>query len=343
MRIAVCHAQVPFETGGAEVLAHGLVSELQRRGHSVELVQLPYAWTPRRRLLQSCFAWRLMDLRIGSVTSADLVIGTKFPSYFVRHPNKSLWLVHQYRQAYDLAGTAHSDFHGGAYDRAWQSVIRRMDNRALREVQRAFSISKNVAARVKRYNNLEAPALYPPPPMAGRYYSESGGSHVLFVGRLEELKRPLLLIQALSKVPDMPCVLVGRGVLSETVRAEIALLNLSQRVTVIERATDEELLSLYARSRVVFYAPVDEDYGLVTIEAFSSGKPVITCSDSGGPLEFVEHGKTGWVAEPNAEAVAEALRSAWSQAGLCEEMGEAARDRVGDITWDAVVRALVPA
>ena len=65
--------------------------------------------------------------------------------------------------------------------------------------------------------------------------------------------------------------------------------------------TDDDLVALLAGCLGVVYAPYDEDYGYVTLQAFLAGKPVITTTDSGGVLEWVEHGVTGLVVEPTAE------------------------------------------
>src|SRR5919206_3459889 len=72
------------------------------------------------------------------------------------------------------------------------------------------------------------------------------------------------------------------------------------------RLDEDELSDLYARCLAVFYAPVDEDLGLVPREAFLFEKPVVTTADAGGPLEVVVDRKTGLVCEPNAAAVARA-------------------------------------
>ena len=69
---------------------------------------------------------------------------------------------------------------------------------------------------------------------------------------------------------------------------------------------DDTLIRLYAECFAVFYAPVDEDYGLATVEAFQAGKPVVTASDSGGVLEFVEDGVSGCVSAPNPALMAAA-------------------------------------
>jgi glycosyltransferase involved in cell wall biosynthesis len=102
-----------------------------------------------------------------------------------------------------------------------------------------------------------------------------------------------------------------------------------------------DLLELYAGCRGALYTPEDEDYGYVTVESFLSRKPVITTSDAGGPLEFVEDGVNGYVARPEPRALAERIDRLFSlpEARL-REMGEAGRERVASISWDTVVDRL---
>ena len=108
-RIIICAAQVPFERGGAEALVEGLRRNLLSRGHSVDVVSLPFKWYPPARLLSSALSWRMLDLHEVNGQAVDMVIATKFPSYVVEHPHKVTWLVHQFRQAYDWYGTPLSD------------------------------------------------------------------------------------------------------------------------------------------------------------------------------------------------------------------------------------------
>jgi len=108
--VVVCEVQVPFVTGGAEFLVRALVVQLRTRGYLTELVSLPFKWTPKEEILSHAAAWRLIDLSESNGRPIDLAITTKFPSYFVRHPNKLAWLMHQYRAAYELCGTPYSDF-----------------------------------------------------------------------------------------------------------------------------------------------------------------------------------------------------------------------------------------
>ena len=108
--ILVCEAQVPFVHGGAEVHVRELLRELQERGFDAELVSVPFKWYPKEEILPHAAAWRLLDLSESNGRPVDLVIASKFPTYFVRHPNKVAWLIHQYRAAYELCGTPYSDF-----------------------------------------------------------------------------------------------------------------------------------------------------------------------------------------------------------------------------------------
>ena len=105
MRIAVCAPQVPFVRGGAEIFADKLVDELRARDHEAELVTVPFKWYPGTRVLDQAFLWRLLDLTESDGRPIDLVVATKFPSYCVRHPNKRVWVLHQFRQAYELDRT----------------------------------------------------------------------------------------------------------------------------------------------------------------------------------------------------------------------------------------------
>ena len=112
MRIAVCRPQVPFARGGAEIFTDRLVDELRTRGHEADLVSVPFKWYPGARVLTQAFLWRMLDLDEADGKRIDVVVATKFPSYLVRHPDKRVWLVHQFRQAYELDGTSLGQFGG---------------------------------------------------------------------------------------------------------------------------------------------------------------------------------------------------------------------------------------
>jgi glycosyltransferase involved in cell wall biosynthesis len=341
-RVIVCEAQVPFVRGGAEYLVRTLVSQLQQHGFAAELVSVPFKWYPKGEMLAHAAAWRLLDLSESNGESIDLVIASKFPTYFVRHPNKVAWLLHQYRAAYELCGTAFSDFDHTEEDVGLRDTLVRTDNDMLGECRRVFTISRRVSDRLAKYNGLHHDALYPPPPFAHRFEAGAYGDYVLFVGRLESIKRPELVVGAMQHV-DRPIrlVMVGDGTQRQRTEQLAESLGLTDRIQFTGALDERELVDFYKGALAVVYPPYDEDYGYVTLESFLAHKPVITTPDSGGPLEFVRDGVNGIIAEPSAEAIGAAVNSIASDRARAKRLGETGYDRARLVTWDGVIEKLV--
>lgn len=340
-KICLGAVQAPFVTGGAEILVEELATQLKARGYGVDVVNVPFKWYPVRDLVKQALLWRWIELTESNGMPIDMVIPTKFPSYLVRHPVKVTWLFHQHREVYDLYGTPYCSFTDDPEEQEIRQTIIRMDNKTLRESRSIFTISRNVSARLERYNNIESTPLYPPPRYAGRYHSGPFGDYALFAGRLDPLKRCDLLVEAFRHVdPPARLMLIGKGPQRENLERQVERLGLKDRVTFAGFVPEDELLDLYAGAFAVLYAPVDEDYGYVTVEAFLSGKPVVTATDSGGTLEFVEQGESGFIVEPTPEAMAEAINRLYADRQRAREMGEAGRPRVAGIGWDRVIESL---
>jgi len=338
MRIAVCRPQVPFVYGGAEVVADQLADELRLRGHETELITVPYTWFPGTRVLDQAFIWRMLDLAAGDGRPVELVIATKFPSYGIRHPNKVVWLVHQFRQAYDYDGTEYGQFSASAEDRATRLAVERFDAVALGEARRIFTISANVADRLKRYSGLDAQVL-PPPPQKLAYRTEGYGDFVLSVNRLDRAKRIDLLVEAAKARSDLRVVITGDG--PDRARLEQLAAGLDGRVEFTGRVSAERLAELYATCLAVYYAPLDEDYGMVPYEAFLAAKPVVTTSDAGGPLEVVSDHETGIVVSPEAGELAGACAYLADNRDEARAFGEAGKLLAERISWDACIDALL--
>jgi glycosyltransferase involved in cell wall biosynthesis len=341
-RVIVCEAQVPFVSGGAEIQAGELIRALRERGYETERVAVPFKWYPKSEILAHAAAWRLLDLSESNGQPIDLVIATKFPTYFVRHPNKVTWLTHQYRGAYDLCGTPFGDFHHTEADVALKDHILRLDREMLSECRRLFTIARNTATRLATYNGIHADVLYPPPRLASRLHAGPSGSYVLAVGRLETLKRPDLLVRAVPFFEGgLRLVLAGDGPLRSALEETAAQLGVSSRVVFAGRVSDESLVELYAEALGVVYVPYDEDYGYVTLEGFLARKPMVTAADSGGTLEFVENGLNGLVCDPAAEAIGAAVNALSADRGRAARFGEAGFERARTVTWTGVIEKLV--
>jgi glycosyltransferase involved in cell wall biosynthesis len=346
VRILVLTTQVPFIQGGAERLAAGLVQALIQTGHEAEIVAVPFKWYPPERILDHMLACHLLDLTEVCGQPVDRVIGLKFPTYLIPHPRKTLWLVHQYRTAYDLWDSDYSDLIGQPNGLQVREAIRQAD-RQLATYPRRFTISANVARRLQQFNGITAAPLYSPPPLAERFYCDPEAGYLFFPSRISLTKRQQLVLEALQHTRNPVRVVFAGAADSQSdgdrLTALVAQWGLADRVQFLGPISDDRKLDCYARAIAVLYPPLDEDYGYVTLEAMLAAKPVITCRDSGGPLEFVRSGQTGWVVDPTPEALAAAMDEAWENRAAAKLMGEDARSAYADlnISWDNVVKTLL--
>jgi len=341
-RIAICSRQVPFVRGGGEIHVESLRRELVKRGFEADVVTMPFKWYPHSRIIEGVLTWRLLDLTESNGEKIDMVIATQFPSYTLKHPNKVVWLIHQFRQVYDLYGTQYSDFANTPEDRRIRDLIHAIDNRTLGEARRIYTNAQNTANRLARYNGLQGEALYHPPKLDEFYHNESYGDYVLSVSRLDSMKRVDLLVKAMQHTRSgIRCLIAGTGPEEKSLQRLVEKLRLGDKVRLLGYVDDRRQVKLYANCMAVFYAPYDEDYGYVTLEAFRSRKPVVTASDSGGPLEFVENERTGYVCDStNPRQMASKLDHLFTHRNLCPTLGEAGYNKVKGITWDYVIARL---
>jgi glycosyltransferase involved in cell wall biosynthesis len=335
MKVAVCRPQVPFVRGGVEIFTDALVEQLRARGLEAEIVSLPSQTWPNDRLATNAMMWRLLDLGPDAEAPPDLVITTKFPSYLIRHQNKVVWLVHQLRQAYEFHGTALGQFTDSPEDRAIRRAVHALDRSSLGEARKLFATSRNVAERLHRSTGLAAEVL-PHPPQDLPYRCDRYGDFVLCVGRLDAAKRIDLLLEAAALDSTLNVVVAGDG--PDRPRLE-RLAN--ERVRFTGHVSEQQLADLYASCGTVFYAPVDEDFGMVPYEAFRAAKPVVTTSDAGGPLEVVEDGRNGRVVEPEPARVAAALRELLSDEATARSFGAAGQAAGAAVTWDNAIGKLL--
>jgi glycosyltransferase involved in cell wall biosynthesis len=342
MKVIVASTIVPFLQGGGTAIVDDLERALKGRGHEVDTVLLPF-WSDPLQMLQQMLALRLLDVS----HEGDLLIAIRTPSYILRHPHKVIWFIHHHRPAYDLVGTEFEQARTPELERIRESIVE-ADNVFLREAERVYTNSRVVGERLRRFNRLESEVLYPPLGDASGYRCEAYGDYVFYPSRLSAGKRQSLMIEAMAHVRSPArLVLAGRPDVDshrESLRATIERCGVEDKVDL--RAgwmSEEEKRELFARALASAYVPYDEDsYGYVSLESYHSGKPVITCSDSGGTLELVEDGVNGVVVPPEPEALAEAIDSLYEDKERAQEMGEVGRAKLDSlrISWDTVVETL---
>jgi len=327
VRILIATVQIPFVSGGAEAHAEGLKSALIAAGHEADIVAVPFNPAVPERIPDQMLACRLLDLTEIHGARVDRLIALKFPAYLIPHPNKVVWVLHQHRAAYDLWDYPFEDLSASPRGVLVREAIRRADQQ-LAEAKAVFANSKNIANRLGHFCGINSVPLYHPPPNAGNFFcAHETGEYFFFPSRFSATKRQSLVLEALALTRKKVKVRFAGLADSPEYGKRLKLLAAKLGVEAI----------------AVIFPPVDEDYGYITLEAMLSSKAVITCEDSGGPLEFVSHLKTGLVAKPTAAALAEALDQLWQERDLAAKYGCAGRARYEQmgLSWSEVVRQLL--
>lgn len=344
--ILICTTQVPFTTGGGEAHVEGLRRALIEAGYNAEVSALPFKWYPPTEIMRGALAWRLLDLSSANGKPIDLVIGMKFPAYLAAHEKKVLWVMHQYRAAYNLWGTPFDDlstYTEGARVREW---IKHCDNRFIPQAKKVFANSKAVAERLRRFNNIESEPLYHPPPRAEKLHPGEQGDYIFYPSRLEPQKRQELLIEA-ARYVKTPVRIVFAGNSRDAGHYESLVRNfgVGDRVSFRGFVSEPEMIELYGNALGVCYLPFDEDYGYVTLEGMLSGKPVIVPTDGSGATEFIEHESEGLITEPDPRAIAEALDFLYTNRTRAQTMGARGLEKLKslNLSWNHVVERLIDA
>lgn len=346
MKVSIVNAQVPFVRGGAEYLADTLGEKLAERGHKVDQLRIPFKWYPPEAIVDHMLACRLLEAKTGE---PDLVIALKFPAYLVPFENKKVWLLHQFRQAYELWGTPLSGMSDTEANRKVRSMIVAADNAELATARGLYTNSKIVANRLRRNNGIEPDAVLYPPLRSPELFREGDfGDYVFYPSRLNRMKRQVEAIEAIAMVRSgLRLVLAGKAdedAYQREIDATIARLGVEDRVVQLGWITEEEKARWMSGAFAALYLPIDEDsYGYVTLEAFQSGKPVVTFTDSGGVDELVEDGENGLILEPSPESLAEGLERLRADPAGTRAMGRAALATLAKhrIDWDHVLETLL--
>jgi glycosyltransferase involved in cell wall biosynthesis len=347
MRVVIATTQVPFVRGGAELLAENLQTAIRDSGHQVEIVSIPFKWYPPARITDHMLASRLMKIESSCGMTIDRMIGLKFPAYLMPHANKVMWLVHQYRSAYDTWDGPLGDLINFPDGQQVRHAVQAADDRIIREFSAVYTLSRSVSDRLRRFNAIDSTPLYHPPPGEAALRAGAHEDYILVPSRIDMSKRQRLVLEALimTRQPVRAVFIGGNNSpdYAQALTQRCAQAGLQDRVQWLGAVSDAQRNELYAQCLSVVFVPIDEDYGYVTLEAMLCAKAVITCTDSGTPLEFVTDGVTGFVTAPDAAEIADRLDRLWADRPLARRLGQAGLEdyQHRNLNWYGVVDRLL--
>lgn len=171
---------------------------------------------------------------------------------------------------------------------------------------------------------------------------------LLFVGRLEEKKGLVYLIEAMTKVlqkcPEVVLRIVGDGTQKTRLQQLTSEKGLSRSVLFVGAVEHPRLPAFFEKSAVFVAPSVNLDYDVeglpvVLLEAIASGLPVIT-TDAGGITDIIEDGITGiLVPQRNADHLADSIVELLEDRELREKIALRASVKLRErFTWEAVAK-----
>ncbi len=173
-----------------------------------------------------------------------------------------------------------------------------------------------------------------------RYGMAAHEPMVLFVGRLVYQKGPDLLLAALPDVlnafPEVKFVFVGSGDLAASVAAEAQRRGIGHATRFPGNVDHRQLEDLYGACDCVCVPSRNEPFGIVLLEAWSAGKPVVA-SANGGPAEIVWPEVNGLVVPPLPDEIAQALKAVLADPSWRRWLGRNGRTTAETVfSWDRV-------
>ncbi|MGA2599362.1 MAG: glycosyltransferase [Bryobacteraceae bacterium] len=247
----------------------------------------------------------LLACRLLTLPRIERVIALRFPAYCVPHPNKVVWLLNPFQLLYA--------------DEDIRQVVVNADNLCLSQARRVFTNSQAAAERLGKFKGIAPEVLHAPLARSEHFFCSGYGDYFLFPEWAAEGKRQALVIEALKHV-----------------KSRVRLVKIP--------SNEEEKARLFAAALGCIYTPYNEDScSDLTLEAYHSRKPVITCQDSGGVKILARHGETGLVVEPEPSAIADAMDELFHNRDRAAKMGNTGFELMmaSGIHWDNAIEKLL--
>jgi glycosyltransferase involved in cell wall biosynthesis len=170
---------------------------------------------------------------------------------------------------------------------------------------------------------------------------------ILFCGRIEWQKGPDLLLEAMPAVlrehANAKAVYMGDGGMRPGLEQRARQIDVAHAVRFLGRRNGAEIGAIYRISDGVCVPSRNEPFGIVILEAWSAGKPVVA-TDHGGAGEIVRHEHNGLRISPGADSIAWGINALFADFERARRMGRNGRDEIAArFTWDTVAEHTVDA
>jgi len=364
MKISICHPFL-YVKGGAERVVLKIAQHFDAkiycalyeprktfpefRDCDIEVLQTRFfKWMPQQvpiRVRHAVAAGRIFYHKV-LPGDYDVINAQGTPSEWIRHYNSPvMWYCHSpNREAFDLYETrmAKRRPHEKALYWSCLQAYRMLERKTVPKIEHILANSENTSSRLKRYLGVGSQVLHPGVD-AEEFRCEDYGNFFFCPSRITPEKRFEYAMGAFRRLKSMGNrfkdwkLVIAGSLFADRPEHASYYERLKQMCgpdcRILVDIPHEDLVSLYAKCRAVLYSPVNEDFGIVPLEAMASSKPVIAANE-GGPREVVENGKSGFLVNSPAE-MAEKMALLAERADLAEELGKRGRKlALEKFSWD---------
>jgi glycosyltransferase involved in cell wall biosynthesis len=295
----------------------------------------------RLRALPSGLPKRVRDAAIAGeqfyrlhLRDYDVVNAQGTPSEWVRNRNAPVvWYAHTpNREAFDLYEWRMSRRNAAERLLYWSFIqpYRVVEHAIVPRIEHVFANSGNTRHRLLKYLGVDAEVLHPGVDCSD-FHCSGYGRFFFYPSRITPEKRFEFAIAAFKqfKKRHRGWKLLIAGALMRSRPEHVAYYERIRKMLgtdgeILLNAPNERIADLYARCRAVLYTPVNEDFGIVPLEAFASCKPVIAANE-GGPREVVSDGENGFLVA-NATEMAQRMDLLAARPEEAERMGKHGRN-----------------
>jgi glycogen synthase len=376
MRIAMFSWESLHSTpvGGVATHVTELSAALQRRGHDVHVFTRPgygsggvnridgvwYHYCPHNlkpdmveEIQDMCrsFVWHFFQTE-DYIGKFDLVHGHDWLAAMAmawikegRPDHRAMFTMHS--TEYGRCGNA---FHNGVCERVrgheWYGTYR---------ADRVIAVSHALKREISWIYNLPDPKVWvvyngvpvrqfdgyiDPGAVKRRYAIGPTDPTVLFMGRLSWQKGPDIMVEAIPPLlrfyPQARFVIAGEGHMRADLERRVNQLGVGHAVRWLGRLSPSEQADLFRACDVVCVPSRNEPFGIIVLEAWAAGKPVVA-SQIGGPGELIRHAENGLKVYPNSDSVGWGLGTVFKDWDRARNMGRVGRiDAERRFSWDTI-------
>jgi glycosyltransferase involved in cell wall biosynthesis len=333
--------------GGAQRVIARYANYLQSKGHHVEIFTQRYtpqtAYRGFEKIKINIIKPTAKNLSfiafLKKFDGFDIRIINDFPSNLVSIRNKNTaWVCYSpKRYFYDLKEHyfKNASFKGKIL-LYLKSFLKRIDLLSAKKTTCILPISKTIQKRVEKYYKIKDSQQVYVGIDFDKYKQGKFQNYLLCISRFETSKRIDVVIKSMEFVKNkkLKLYVIGSGSEEQKLRE---LAKEYPSVKILGEVSDIKLLELYTNCLAVIYIPIDEDFGLIPLEAGAAGKPFIGANE-GGLKETVINDQSGFLLDtPTPENIAKKINFLDSERNIAKKMGREARKQVRKFDWDILL------